>query len=106
MKAFACSAAFTFLALIGLQTAVYAAPLPAAGAAVTVSPAVQNVMLARNQDSASYASSISNNTAQALRVQVVTRDFTSLNDNGGLVFVASGTSASRGIASSLSVDTP
>ncbi len=106
MKTFFRSAALALLILVGWQTAVYAAPLPAASSAVTVSPAIQNVTLARNQDSASYTSSISNDTAQALRVQVVTRDFTSLSDNGGLAFVASGTSATHGIASSLSVDTP
>jgi hypothetical protein len=53
---------------------------------ITVSPAIENLTVVPNQDSASFSSEVTNNTSQPVNIMLSTNDFTSLGQNGGISF--------------------
>lgn len=56
---------------------------------ITVSPAIINLNLNKDQATNSFDTSLTNNTNQAISLTVSSLDFKSLNDTGGLTFIGS-----------------
>ena len=58
---------------------------------ITVSPAIQQITLKANQNSAGFTAQVTNNTTSQVVLHISAEDFTSLNQNGGISFYNSGT---------------
>jgi hypothetical protein len=57
---------------------------------ITVSPAIEQLTLEPNQNSTTFQTQVTNNTASPVVLQVSAEDFTALNQNGGLSFFNGG----------------
>ena len=56
---------------------------------ITVSPAIEQLSVQPHQNSVSFTSEITNNTAQSVNIMLSTNDFTALGQNGGISFYGS-----------------
>jgi hypothetical protein len=75
------------IALIITPTVAHAAgATPVSG--LTVSPAIEQINLAKDQANASFAAQVTNNTGSSLLVSISTNDFTALNQTGGIALLA------------------
>lgn len=83
--------ALTVLMIMGIFASVSqkvsASSITANG--ITVSPAIINIDLQKDQLSSSFEVKLTNNTSNAISLTVSSLDFKSLNDTGGLTFIGS-----------------
>jgi hypothetical protein len=56
---------------------------------ITVSPAIENLIVAPDQNSVSFTSEVTNNTTQPVNIMLNVNDFASLGQNGGISFYGS-----------------
>jgi hypothetical protein len=81
---------------------------PAVVKGITVSPAIEQISLSQNQTSATFTSQITNNTTAPVILSIGAKDFTALNETGGVGFLrtSSPDSTSHGLANSLLITHP
>ena len=75
---------------------------------ITVSPAIIQISLSRNQTAATFAGQVTNNTKSAVVLGISAEDFTSLNQTGGISFLTgkAGSGNPHGLAGSLVIGNP
>lgn len=110
MKKHVLAALVTLLTCVGVRT-TYAQALPPGNtpaSSVSVSPVIENLKLAPDQDSADFKVKITNHKDVQVRISLGFNDFKSLNQSGGVAFLGQNPSAldqSHGLRSSVQFDT-
>lgn len=93
-----------FVVCIGINSSAKATSLTASG--ITISPAIEQISLSPSQNSANFSIQITNNTKQPVIINISARDFTSLNQYGGIGFLTGNQSMlanGHGLANDLNI---
>ncbi|MFI5271314.1 MAG: hypothetical protein ACHQT9_04715 [Candidatus Saccharimonadales bacterium] len=81
-----------------------ASALPTITPGLTVSPAIKQITLAKDQTSVNFNALITNNTKDRMSIEIYDTDFTAYNENNGIVFLPNLNNRPHGLAQWLQAD--
>lgn len=88
--------ALTSVVVFSIPVSTYA--IPAITPGLTVSPAIKQLSLAKNQKQLTFNALVTNNTKERMAINISTTDFTAVNEKSGIEFLPNLTNRPHGLA--------